>query len=110
MVSPTAGRSSGSGCPRFAATALAMSWFATMPPMAWAPLASTWREIELRPCTSVTEYIIMMSLGPTYCLTSPEATVEIITLGRPMGNRRMPGVTKAVPPLPPAETMPAISR
>ena len=36
-----------------------------MPTIAWAPLASTWREIELRPCTSVTEYIIMMSAGPT---------------------------------------------
>ena len=37
----------------------------TMPAIACAPLASTWREMELSPCTSVTEYIIMMSDGPT---------------------------------------------
>jgi hypothetical protein len=37
----------------------------TMPAMACAPLASTARVIELRPCTSATECIIMMSDGPT---------------------------------------------
>ena len=37
----------------------------TIPIKAWAPLASTCREIELRPWTSVTEYIIVMSVGPT---------------------------------------------
>ena len=37
----------------------------TMPTSALAPLASTWREIEFRPCTSVTEYIMVMSAGPT---------------------------------------------
>jgi hypothetical protein len=36
-----------------------------MPASALAPLASTTREIELRPCTSVTEYIMVMSAGPT---------------------------------------------
>ena len=36
-----------------------------MPTNAFAPLASTAREIELRPCTSVTEYIMVMSAGPT---------------------------------------------
>src|SRR3546814_21038849 len=64
--------------------------------------------MRFRPCTSVTEYIIMMSEGPTYCPTLPEATVEIITLGRPTGRRRIAGVTSAVPPEPAAEMMPPI--
>src|SRR3546814_5976246 len=67
-----------------------------MPARASAPLASTCFEIRFKPCTSVTEYIIRMSEGPTYCPTLPEATVEIITLGRPMGRRRIAGVTIAV--------------
>ena len=37
----------------------------TMPASALAPLASTAREIELRPCTSATECIMVMSAGPT---------------------------------------------
>ena len=37
----------------------------TMPTSALAPLASTMREIEFSPCTSVTEYIMVMSAGPT---------------------------------------------
>ena len=36
-----------------------------MPATALAPFDSTAREIELRPCTSVTEYIMVMSAGPT---------------------------------------------
>src|SRR3546814_9586396 len=75
-----------------------------MPARAAAPLASTCFEIRFKPCTSVTEYIIRMSEGPTYCPTLPEATVEIITLGRPMGRRRIAGVTIAVPPEPAARS------
>ena len=37
----------------------------------------------------------------------PDATVEISTLGTPMGSARMAGATIAVPPEPPAEMMPA---
>ena len=59
IVSPTAGRRRvGRGLPP------SRRAFA-MPISACAPLASTWREIELRPETSVTEYIIVMSEGPT---------------------------------------------
>src|SRR3546814_16263900 len=81
-----------------------------MPARAAAPLASTCFEIRFKPCTSVTEYIIRMSEGPTYCPTLPEATVEIITLGRPMGRRRIPGLTHAVPPAPAAELLPPVPR
>ncbi len=38
---------------------------AAMPAMARAALASTTREMRLRPAMSVTEYIMAMSLGPT---------------------------------------------
>ena len=38
----------------------------------------------------------MMSVGPTYWPTSPEATVEIITLGIPTGRLRIAGVANAV--------------
>ena len=37
----------------------------TMPASAWAALPSTCREMRFRPATSVTEYIIAMSDGPT---------------------------------------------
>ena len=62
MVMPIAGR------PALASRALAVRSSRrafTMPINALAPFASTVREIELRPCTSVTEYIIVMSAGPT---------------------------------------------
>ena len=60
IVSPTAGSErAGFGC--FAAASRARA----MPISALAPLASTWREIELRPETSVTEYIIVRSDVPT---------------------------------------------
>ena len=36
--------------------------------------------------------------------------METITLGRPMGRRRMAGVASAVPPEPPAEISPPMSR
>ena len=81
-----------------------------MPASACAALASTRSEMRLMPATSVTEYIMQMSDGPTYGFTSPEATVETITLGTPMGRRRMAGVASAVPPEPPAEMSPPRSR
>ena len=54
MVKPMAGLSSPAGVAP-----------CIMPASAWAALASTTREMRLRPATSTTEYIIVMSLGPT---------------------------------------------
>ena len=81
-----------------------------MPASAWAALASTRSEMRLMPATSVTEYIMQMSEGPTYGFTSPEATVETMTLGTPIGRPRMARVASAVPPEPPAEMRPPRSR
>ncbi len=44
---------------------VASTRLAAIPANAWAPLASTLREMELSPCTSVTECNIMISAGPT---------------------------------------------
>ncbi len=55
MVRPTAGRSS----------ATAGRGARAMPATACAALARMVREMRLSPATSVTEYIIAMSLGPT---------------------------------------------
>ena len=63
-VRPIAGSSGRAAGVARASRAAARRAF-TMPAIACAPLASSWREIALRPCTSVTEYIIMMSAGPT---------------------------------------------
>ena len=57
----------------------------------------------------MTEYIIVMSLGPTYRPTSPEATDEIKTFGVPMGKARMAGATIEAPPEPPALMIPTTS-
>ena len=57
----------------------------------------------------MTEYIIVMSLGPTYRPTSPEATDEIRTFGVPIGNARMAGATIEAPPEPPALMIPTTS-
>ena len=80
-----------------------------MPAMAWAALPSTTRLIRLSPDTSVTEYIMAMSLAPTNGLTSPAASVETISLGTPTGSARMPLVTMEVPPPPPRPMIPAMS-
>ena len=62
------------------------------------------------PCTSVTEYIMQMSLGPTYGRVSPEAIVDTITFGTPIGSARIACVASVVPPEPPAEIRPPRSR
>src|SRR5258708_10396927 len=80
-----------------------------MPMSALAPLASTWREIEFSPCRAVTEYIMVMSAGPTYGATSPEATEDMMSLGTPIGSARMAGDTSEAPPDPPAEITPTTS-
>ena len=61
MVRPSPGRSSSARGGRRGARSAGR----TIPASAFAPFASTRREIRLRPCTSVTEYIIMMSEAPT---------------------------------------------
>jgi hypothetical protein len=66
--------------------------------------------MRLMPWTSVTEYIMQMSDGPTKRFTSPDATVETMIFGTPTGNRCMAGVASDVPPEPPAEMIPARSR
>src|SRR6188472_101759 len=77
--------------------------------IALAALPSTCREMRLRPATSVTEYIMAMSEGPTYGATFDDATVDTISLGTPTGSARIAGVTSAVPPDPPAPMMPESS-
>ena len=64
-------------------------------------------EILFSPATSTMEGIMIISLVPTYWETLPEAMVETITLGTPMGSARMAGVTSEVPPDPPQEIMPS---
>src|SRR4029450_7917480 len=96
MVRPTAGLAADG-----ASTARP---YAIMPARAWAALASTRSEMRLMPCTSVTEYIMQRSDGPTYGRTSPDATDDTMTFGTPMGNRRIAGVASAVPPAPAPET------
>ena len=78
-----------------------------MPHIAPTALPKTWRESRFRPATSTTEYIIVMSLTPTYGATSPEAMVETITLGNPTGNSRMAVVATEVPPEPPNASTPS---
>ena len=51
---------------------------------------------------------MVISEGPTYLPTSPDATVETISLGTPIGNARIAGATMAVPPEPAAEMIPPI--
>ena len=80
-----------------------------MPVTPVAALPSTRREIRLRPAMSVTEYTRVMSEGPTYPATFPEAIVDTISLGTPMGSARMAGEISAVPPEPPIPSMPPIS-
>ena len=43
-------------------------------------------DIRLTPAMSTTEYIIVTSTEPTYGLVSPDATVETISLGTPIGS------------------------
>ena len=46
-------------------------------------------ETRLTPAMSTTEYIIVTSTEPTYGLVSPEATVETISFGTPIGSSRI---------------------
>jgi hypothetical protein len=55
----------------------------------------------LRPATSTTEYIIVMSFTPTYGPTSPDVIVETMSLGRPTGSACIAVDPIEVPPEPP---------
>ena len=60
-----------------------------MPASAAAAFVRIRAEIRLMPAMSTTEYIIVTSTEPTYGLVSPDATVETISLGTPIGSRRI---------------------
>ena len=76
-----------------------------MPARAPAALAMIRAETWLIPAMSTTEYIIVTSTDPTYGLVSPDATVETISLGTPIGRARIACVTSADPPEPPRPPM-----
>ncbi len=63
---------------------------------------------------STTEYIIVTSTEPTYGLVSPEATVETISFGTPIGSCRIAYVASDEPPEPPrppiASSLPSACR
>ena len=80
-----------------------------MPAIAWAALCRITRLSRFSPARSVTAGIIAMSETSTKGATSPEASVETMSFGRPSGSRRMPAVTIEVPPPPPMPTTPAMS-
>ena len=61
-------------------------------------------EIELIPATSTIDGIITISLAPTYGAVFPDATVDTMTFGTPIGRALIAGVTNEVPPVPPKET------
>ena len=73
-----------------------------MPASAPAALAMIRAETRLTPAMSTTEYIIVTSTEPTYGLVSPDATVETISFGTPIGSSRIACVASAEPPEPPS--------
>ena len=80
----------------------------TIPQIAPAARVRIWREMRLRPATSTMLGNITMSFTPTYCAVFPLASVETMTLGKPIGNARIAAVPIAVPPPPPNEMTPWI--
>jgi hypothetical protein len=72
-----------------------------MPASAPAAFAMIRAETWFTPAMSTTEYIIVTSTEPTYGLVSPDATVETMSFGTPIGSSRIAWVTRAEPPEPP---------
>ena len=64
-------------------------------------------ENELMPDTSTMEGNMLMSDAPTYGVVSPDAIVETITFGTPIGSCCIAAVAIEVPPDPPIEKMPS---
>ncbi len=87
-----------------------------MPASAAAAFVMICAEIRLTPAMSTTEYIIVTSTEPTYGLVSPEATVETISLGMPIGScahrvgreRRAAGAAEAADRVEPSLGMQAL--
>ena len=100
MVAATRGFSS-------AVSGFRFPFIPTIPAMASTALRKMVLEILLSPATSTMEGIMMMSLVPTYWDTFPEAMVETMSFGTPMGRARMAGVARDVPPDPPRERIPS---
>ena len=73
-----------------------------IPASAPAAFAMILAETRFTPAMSTTEYIIVTSTEPTYGLVSPDATVETISFGTPIGSCRIAWVTSAEPPEPPS--------
>ena len=92
------------GCPSKPRTSLReLSYIEAMPAMAPAALLKIVLNRPFIPAISTTEYIIVMSVSPTICPVSPEATVLTSSLGTPIGMvALMTSETTLVPPLPPA--------
>ena len=82
---------------------------ALMPTMACAAFDRITRDIRLSPARSVIDGTMTTSLTPTYGATSPEASVDTMIFGRPIGSLRMPAVMIEGPPPPPMPMIPAIS-
>ena len=81
----------------------------TIPAKAAAAFNKIFRLIRLIPAMSTTEFSMRMSLSPTHCRTSPEASVLTMTLGTPIGNARIAAVPIVVPADPPSAITPSIS-
>ena len=78
----------------------------TMPQMAPAALERIRRDNRFRPAISTGEYMSVTSLTPTYGATSPDATVETISFGTPVGNVCIAAAAMFVPPPPPSASAP----
>ena len=61
--------------------------FVAMPTSALAAFTRIPVRIVFSPAMSTTEYIIVTSTGPKYLAVSPDAAVETISLGTPIGSR-----------------------
>ena len=60
-----------------------------IPASAPAAFAMIRADTSFTPAMSTTEYIIVTSTEPTYGLVSPDATVDTISLGTPIGSWRI---------------------
>ena len=79
----------------------------SMPHRALTALVKIFLEMSFKPSTSTMDGTIIRSLVPTYWETLPDAIVEIIIFGTPIGRARIAGAAMDVPPEPPAEITPS---
>src|SRR5690606_21845956 len=90
-----------SGRPPDSAEARAASYSFAIPAAAAAAFPRISRDTRFRPAMSTTLYIIATSFAPTYGVTSPDAIVDTISLGTPIGRSRTARAAMDDPPLPP---------